>query len=354
MVNKLIKYVIVIAVLFFSLNTTHVFASKSGDIRACINSSKKYSGITLSKSSATYESNFLLANIIRWDNVLCEAKLGTVHDLTINGKAYIYKRFSGKDSYYLNSKLENRTKKAIKKLEAQIERLEDRMDNVTGKLQHHNPDHKSLEEYIDAGVNELIITQVVPEPIKVKSKKVKNGNGSKTRVSTRHDKINIKPGFYFVISDKLNVRLAPNKNGAVTNTLYKRQKIEIFEIKGNWARISKFYDGSSEGVEGKVARWVYAKYLSTTQPAVEKVKVTSKVGDVIKSSDDFAKYQSVFVSASENLLKSGSCSMSDFIEMGGWWRSSIHKPKPIYFTYCGGMTKNNRIYLNALTGDTFR
>ncbi|WP_345847740.1 SH3 domain-containing protein [Shewanella algae] len=165
----------------------------------------------------------------------------------------------------------------------------------------------------------------------------------------------ITPGDYYVTSNKLNVRLAPNKTGRITNTLYKRQKVEVFQVKDGWARISRFYDGGSEGLSGEVARWVFAKYLSTNRPAEEQaINLNSPVAKAIKSSDDFSKYQSVFVSASEKLTKSGKCSLGDFKEMGGWWRSTSHKPKLVYFTYCGGMTKSNRIYLNAATGSTFR
>jgi hypothetical protein len=39
------------------------------------------------------------------------------------------------------------------------------------------------------------------------------------------------PGDFYVSSGKLNVRLAANINGKITNTLYKRQKVEVFEVK---------------------------------------------------------------------------------------------------------------------------
>ncbi len=163
------------------------------------------------------------------------------------------------------------------------------------------------------------------------------------------------PGDYFVVSNKLNVRLAPNTSGKITNTLYKRQKVEVFEVKDGWARISHYYDGSVEEVSGDVARWVFAKYLSSERPAEEQVtNINSPIAKAIKSSDDYSEHQGVFVVASEKLIKSGVCSLGDFKEMGGWWRSSNHKPKPIYFTYCGGMTNSNRIYLNVSTGNTFR
>lgn len=40
--------------------------------------------------------------------------------------------------------------------------------------------------------------------------------------------------------------------------------------------------------------------------------------------------------------------------MGGWVKSSNHRNQPIYFTYCGGSTVANRLYLNAETGEIFR
>ncbi len=163
------------------------------------------------------------------------------------------------------------------------------------------------------------------------------------------------PGDYYVTSETLNVRLAESRNGKITNTLYKRQKVEVFEVKEGWARISQYYNGAVEGLSGDVARWVFAEYLSASRPSEEKiVSNNSPVANAIKTSDDFSKYQSVFISASEKLINNGNCRLSDFEEMGGWMRSSNHKPKSVYFTYCGGMTKSNRIYLNTTTGKTFK
>ena len=113
-----------------------------------------------------------------------------------------------------------------------------------------------------------------------------------------------------------------------------------------------------------MARWVFAKFLNNDEPvAVQKANFTSssnshssnpKLEKAIKLSDDFSKYQSVFVSASEKLINDGVCKLVDFEKMGGWWRSLIHKPELVYVTYCGGSEKDNRIYLNARTGATFK
>jgi uncharacterized protein YgiM (DUF1202 family) len=128
-----------------------------------------------------------------------------------------------------------------------------------------------------------------------------------------------KAGEYYVTADRLNVRLAPNKTGKITNTLYKREKVEVIEISSGWARISRYYDGSLEGLPDMVARWVFAKYLSSSRPSAKKeVKANSLIARAIKSSDDFLKHREVFISASEKLVNSGKCSLADFKEMGGW------------------------------------
>ena len=169
-------------------------------------------------------------------------------------------------------------------------------------------------------------------------------------------KIEIGVGEHFVTASKLNVRLAPNKDGKLTNVLDKGQKVEVFETKGNWARISDYYDGEVEQLSGEVARWVYGKYLSTEKPHTESpMNLGDPISEAISSSDDFGKHQNIFVSASKSLIDSGRCQLSDFQEVGGWVKSVInHKSEPVYFTYCGGMTNDNRIYLNVENGETFK
>lgn len=56
----------------------------------------------------------------------------------------------------------------------------------------------------------------------------------------------------------------------------------------------------------------------------------------------------------QELIAAGTCKASDFQEMGGWVKSSDRGSKPVYFTYCGGMRIQNRLYLNAATGEIFR
>ncbi len=71
-------------------------------------------------------------------------------------------------------------------------------------------------------------------------------------------------------------------------------------------------------------------------------------------SDDFSKSRSVFIGAAQDLIGQRRCTLGDFKEKGGWWDSSSHKSRSVYFTYCGGMSKSNKFYLDASTGEIFR
>ncbi len=171
------------------------------------------------------------------------------------------------------------------------------------------------------------------------------------------------PGNYVVTAGTLNVRLAPNTAGKGKCKLHRGEKVEVLEVKDGWARISRYYDGGSEGLSGDVAHWVFARHLSATPaaeglpakpPAGENIVVSSQILEAIKSSDDLPKYRNTFAWVSAKLVDSGTCKLSDFRDIGGWWRSAAHKPGPVYYTYCGGGSNNDRIYVNAVTGEIFR
>ncbi len=79
----------------------------------------------------------------------------------------------------------------------------------------------------------------------------------------------------YVSSEDLNVRLSPSKYGQKTSVLQKGQKVDIYEVENGWARITKYYDGFSEGQNKRVARWVYYKYLSNNKPIKKKINNNS-------------------------------------------------------------------------------
>ncbi|MGI0120165.1 SH3 domain-containing protein [Zooshikella sp. RANM57] len=141
-------------------------------------------------------------------------------------------------------------------------------------------------------------------------------------------------GTYYVTADSLNVRLSPNPKGKITNKLYRQQKLEVFEVKSGWARISKYYNGAVEGLSGNVARWVSAAYLSDSRPNDKaqpniahdpRIKGIPKVGQYGATERDVR----ILYAAGKYFLDSKKCNE---IEYGD---KSISKPNT-YYLNCGG------------------
>lgn len=159
----------------------------------------------------------------------------------------------------------------------------------------------------------------------------------------------VSAGEFYVSANRLSVRLGPSTDASIANTLNRKQKVQVYEVRNGWARVSEYYEGGAEGKSEKVARWVYAKYLSSTEPE-DNFSSNTELEKAIEGSDNYSLYRENFIRLSQKLIDNGRCSMADYKEMGGWLRSSSHKPKPIFYTYCGGFSKNHKIYINAKTG----
>lgn len=145
-----------------------------------------------------------------------------------------------------------------------------------------------------------------------------------------------KPGTYYVTESVLEERLAPSSTGSVTNRIYRRQKVEVFELKDGWARVSKYYDGSVEGKNGQVARWVSASGLSVSQPnelAQPKVPTDPRIAkDAIpKVGEGGLTEQDVqtLYKGALKFLNSGKCSRIEYAD------KSTSKANT-YYVNCGG------------------
>jgi hypothetical protein len=162
-----------------------------------------------------------------------------------------------------------------------------------------------------------------------------------------------RPGAYYVTTDSATVRLAPSAHGKATNVLYKRSKVDVQEVRTGWARMGSYYPGDSEGLPGQqVARWVEVSALDSVQPPEERARPGEpEVAQYIKSGDNFAKHRAVFVKASNDLIERHVCKLADFKEQGGWLEDPDARPAgTVYFTYCGEMTRANRLRLDVRTG----
>ncbi len=176
----------------------------------------------------------------------------------------------------------------------------------------------------------------------------------------------------WVTAERIDRHTCPSTDCGIVGTLSFREAVTVEELRGDWARVSKEYDascadGRSEYVDkgnaacnsdngivgGRFAEWAEAKHLSSTRPA-DPGESAAADEQLVKDSDDFQRHRRAFVQAARGLIDRGECTAADFVEQGGFVKSSNHRDEPVYFTYCGGYTTANRIYLNASTGETYR
>lgn len=142
------------------------------------------------------------------------------------------------------------------------------------------------------------------------------------------------PGSYFVTASTLNVRLAPNANGKVTNRLYRQNRVDVLELRNGWARISKYYDGRVEGLSRKVARWVAANHLSSRRPAdlaQPELSTDPRITGIPKVGQGGLTKRDVVIlhRGAKHFIESGRCGRVEYAD------KSVSKPNT-YYVNCGG------------------
>lgn len=176
---------------------------------------------------------------------------------------------------------------------------------------------------------------------------------------------------FWAATQRSDRHTCPSERCGVVGQLMFRESAHVYERRDGWARISEPYlagcangrsdyvdTGNADCVEdngivgGRLAEWVQLSTLTETRPADPAQTAEADEG-LVAHSDDFAQHRAAFVRAANTLIRQGRCTPVDFQEQGGWVKSSNHRDQPIYFTYCGGMSASNRIYLDASNGRVF-
>jgi hypothetical protein len=173
--------------------------------------------------------------------------------------------------------------------------------------------------------------------------------------------------------DRVARKTCPSTGCGVAGQLFFRDSVSVYELKDGWARITEYYDascvdGESEYVDsgdkrcvsengvddGRFAEWVDVSGLADVRPD-DPATGAQGVEKLVAASDDYKSYKDAFVTAAKKLIDDRTCTEAEFLENGGWVKSTTtYAQEPVYFMYCGGMTVSNRIYLNASTGRIFR
>jgi hypothetical protein len=173
---------------------------------------------------------------------------------------------------------------------------------------------------------------------------------------------------YWVTSDRLNRRTCPSTECGIVGQLMHREMVTVSEVRGEWGRISDYYDASCSNsrseyvdsgnanctaengiISGEFAEWTSMLYLSRQRPA-DPGAGASGVAALVSGSDDYRTYKDAFIKAAQGLIQREQCTEADFTGFGGWVKSTNYRDRPVYFIYCGRMHIDNRIYLDASTG----
>ncbi|MDP8567412.1 hypothetical protein [Methylophilus aquaticus] len=134
------------------LVSANVFAGEAENITACVSKAKEFAGVSLDPFSVKYEGNYVAFSTARWPEAICEVKVAQVYNLQVNGQHYVYKGYSGKESYDLAMQLQAKTNEAIKQMRSRIALIEQRADQASNSLRKPNPDYKNLSKYVDEGI----------------------------------------------------------------------------------------------------------------------------------------------------------------------------------------------------------
>ncbi|MEZ8066881.1 SH3 domain-containing protein [Vibrio sp. FF145] len=156
---------------------------------------------------------------------------------------------------------------------------------------------------------------------------------------------------FYVLDRKLKVVEQPEIDALITDYLYKGEKVELLEKQGEWARISDYIVLKEGGPQ--TAEWISMSGLSSDEVIISEQENREILDSYLSKSDDLKLHQEKFRNTVAKLISEGECDPSDFEELGGWVKSVKYSNRDVYFIYCGGLSLENKIYLDVNTNETF-
>jgi len=156
---------------------------------------------------------------------------------------------------------------------------------------------------------------------------------------------------YYVSERKIAVYDEPNVDALIKDYLYKGDHIEVLEKSNGWGRITDYIvlrEGAPE-----MAEWIEMSKLSEDEVIISADEHVEILDSYLVKSDDLKTYRKPFRLAVDSLIENGTCEPGDFEELGGWVKSVKYSNRNVYFIYCGGLKLENKIYLDADTGEIF-
>ncbi len=125
----------------------------------------------------------------------------------------------------------------------------------------------------------------------------------------------------YVIADVEEERLGPTEASEAVNRLYRGQRVQVFEEKDGWCRVSRYCHHFFD--ERQFARWLRMSSLSPDKPAPPKHELPdTTLGTTLVTSDDVGKYWKRFLQGAKRAMKKGLTLEEDIVESGGWVRTT--------------------------------
>lgn len=156
---------------------------------------------------------------------------------------------------------------------------------------------------------------------------------------------------YYVDEATLPIRSKPDVNAFIEGSMYRGDHVHLLEKKNGWGRITEYFVYQEN--KPATAQWIPLDGLVTKKPEISSDERRKTLLGYIDKSDDIGKYQETFIKTTDQLLQQQRCKPDDFMETGGWVRSVNFSKEDVYFVYCGGMKRVNKIYLNAQNATVF-
>lgn len=148
------KNILVFTVLFSIPNSA--LASEAGNILACINAVKTYTGKTVDEFDANYTGKIFSFSIAEWSGIKCEVAFDSVENLTVDGEKYMVDGFSGIDAKRTYEQISEKTKKAVSLLNSRVKLLEQRLERSENQLRQPNPNLNEIKDFIATGVSKAV------------------------------------------------------------------------------------------------------------------------------------------------------------------------------------------------------
>ena len=123
------------------------------------------------------------------------------------------------------------------------------------------------------------------------------------------------PGSFYVKAFALNVRSGPDPTEPSVGHIYRRERVDVYEVEGRWARITGFY--TQPDSSDLVANWVSAPYLGSLRPKQllqpkvptdPRIKGLPKYGEHGISEDDLR----ILYAGAHYYLNTGQCTSIEF------------------------------------------